>query len=199
MTNKNDRLLSAKAAKLEAVRTSEIDRLLSNTADDGRFGRAFEVSCARPLSHKSGVSAQNRVDVSIKMNVNGEIRYVPAECKTNGGRADDLLNGTNKSRYVIYRLSYTQKFKATKKAPAREELRTVDPVIIPTELFLSTLRECNALKTIAHGGVVDGIGIQVSSKKLYERLTAYVTNYGDSVKFDRTKTYEDWELDGLEL
>lgn len=195
----NTKLLDAKIAKLESARATTICNLLANTADDGRFGRAFEVSCARPLSHKTEVSAQNRADVSIKMLVNGKIQYVHAECKTNGGRVNDLLDGSNKSRFIIYRLDTVQKHKATKKSPEWVETRTVKPVVIPTDLFLQMLKECNALKTIAHGGVVDGIGIQVSSKKMYERLTAYVKNYGKAVIFDREHVYEDWDFDGLEL
>lgn len=195
----NTKLLDAKIAKLESARATTIHNLLANTADDGRFGRAFEVSCARPLSHKTEVSAQNRADVSIKMLVDGKIQYVHAECKTNGGRVNDLLDGSNKSKFVIYRLDTVQKHKATKKSPEWIETRTVEPVVIPTDLFLQMLKECNALKTIAHGGVVDGIGIQVSSKKMYERLTAYVNNYGEAVVFDREHVYEDWDFDGLEL
>lgn len=195
----NNKLLAAKADKFERARATTIHNLLANTADDGRYGRAFEVSCARPLSHKTDVSAQNRADVSIKMKVNGKIQYVHAECKTNGGRVNDLLDGSNGAKFVIYRLDTAQKHKATKKSPEWIETRTVKPVVIPTDLFLQMLKECNALKTIAHGGVVDGIGIQVSSKKMYERLTAYVNNYGEAVIFDREHVYEDWDFEDLEL
>lgn len=195
----NNKLLAAKIEKLDRARASTIQNLLANSADDGRFGRAFEVSCARPLSHKTEVSAQNRADVSIKMMVNGKIQYVHAECKTNGGRVNDLLDGSNKSRFVIYRLDTVQKHKATKKSPEWVEIRTVEPVVIPTDLFLEMLRECNALKTVAHGGVVDGIAIQVSSKKMFERLTAYINNYGKAVIFDRERIYEDWDFEDLEL
>ena len=194
-----NRLNIARMAKYEAERQATIASLLSNTADDGRFGRAFEVSCARSLSKKTTVSAQGRVDVSIKMEVNGSIKYIPAECKTNGGRIDDLLNGSNKAKFVIYRLATTQKHKATKKAEAWIEARAVPGVIIPTSLFLEMLRDCNALKAVAHNGVQDGIAIQCSSKKMYERLTAYVENYGGSVVFDRDETYSIEEFDGLEL
>jgi hypothetical protein len=197
--NKMNRLNLARLAKYERERQETIARLLSNTADDGRFGRAFEVSCARGLSAKTTVSAQGRVDVSIKMEVNGVVKYIDAECKTNGGRIDDLLNGSNKSKFVIYKLATTQKHKATKKAEAWVEARVVPAVIIPTALFLEMLRDCNAMKAVAHNGVQDGIAIQCSSKKMYERLTAYVDNYGGSVVFDRDETYSIEEFDGLEL
>lgn len=199
MNEKMNHLNLARMAKYEAERQATIARLLSNTADDGRFGRAFEVSCARSLSAKTTVSAQGRIDVSIKMEVNGSIKYFPAECKTNGGRVDDLLNGSNKSKFVIYKLATTQKHKASKKAEAWVEARVVPAVIIPTGLFLEMLRDCKALKAVAHNGVQDGIAIQCSSKKLYERLIAYVDNYGGSVVFDRDAVYSVEEFDGLEL
>lgn len=189
----------ARMAKYEAERQATIARLLSNTADDGRHGRAFEVSCARSLSTKTTVSAQGRVDISIKMEVNGSIKYIPAECKTNGGRVDDLLNGSNHAKFVIYRLATTQKHKASKKSEAWVEPRVVPAVIIPTALFLNMLRDCKALKAVAHDGVQDGIAIQCSSKKMYERLVAYVDNYGGSVVFDRDEVYSIEEFDGLEL
>mgnify|MGYP003295388589 CR=1 FL=1 len=134
-----------------------------------------------------------------KIEINGKIKYIPAECKTNGGRIDDLLNGKNKSAFVIYRLQFTQKHKATKTAPAREENRFIPAVIIPTDLFLQMLTECNAIKAVAHNGVQDGLAIQPSSKKMFERLTAYIDNYGDCVLFDRERTYADFDFEGLEI
>lgn len=175
-----------------------IERELNNAHNPGAMGRAFELSCARAGSHKTCVSKQGKTDVYVKVIVNGKARYMPAECKTNGGRVDDLLNGSNKSAFVIYRLNFVQKHKATKKAEAWEESRSVPAVIVPTVLFLQMLTECNAIKAIAHGGVQDGIAIQPSSKRMYERLTAYTKNFPDMV-FSPKTTYEDWMFEGLEL
>lgn len=186
-------------AKYTAIRAENVTAILANTTDDGREGKAFELECARPASHKTTVSAQGRVDVSIKIEIDGKIRYIPAECKTNGGRIDDLLTGKNKSAFVIYRLQFTQKHKATKTAPAREENRTIPAVVIPTALFLQMLTECNAIKAVAHNGVQDGLAIQPSSKKMYERLLAYIENYGDCVLFDRERTYADFDFEDLKV
>lgn len=186
-------------AKFEKIRSEKVGKILENTTDDGRFGRAFELSCARVNSAKICVSKQGQKDISVKMEINGKIRYIPAECKTNGGRIDDLLNGKNKSPFIVYRLQFVQKHKATKTAPEWEEVRAVPAVIVPTELFLRMITECNALKAINHNGVQDGIGIQPSSKKMYERLTAYIENYGDCVLFDNERTYADFDFEGLEL
>lgn len=179
--------------KNEKIRIAKSAEYLANTADCGRFGRAFEMACARPNSRKTRVSAQGRADVSVRYNG----RYVPAECKTNGGRVDDLLSGTNKSKFVIYQLTFIQKHKATKKHGAWEEVRKVPAVIIPTGLFLNMLRECNALKEVRHGGVVDGIAIQPSSKQMFERLTAYIENY--QLTFSNTAEYESWMFEGVAL
>ena len=179
--------------KNEKIRNAKSAEYLANTSDCGRFGRAFEMACARPNSRKARVSAQGRADVSIRYNG----RYVPAECKTNGGRVDDLLNGTNKSKFVIYQLSFVQKHKATKKHGAWDEVRNVPAVIVPTELFVNMLRECNALKEVRHDGVVDGIAIQPSSKQMFERLTAYIDKY--ALTFDNTADYESWMFEGVVL
>ena len=183
---------------IKEQRTNAIARELNNAHNPGAMGRAFELSCARAGSRKTCVSKQGKVDVSVKVVVNGKARYMPAECKTNGGRVDDLLNGSNKSAFVIYQLTFVQKHKATKKAEAWEETRSVPAVIVPTALFLQMLTECNAIKAIAHGGVQDGIAIQPSSKKMFERLTAYTENFPDMV-FSPETTYEDWMFEGLEL
>lgn len=165
----------------------------NNTKDQGGRGRAFELSCAREKSHKYKIAEQNETDIHIKMEVNGKIAYIPAECKTNGGRVDELLNGTTKAKFVIYRLEFTQKLKNS------VDVRIVPPVVIPTDLFLETLQEINAIKAINKKGVFDGYGIQVSSKRLYLRLLDYIDNYGDCVLFDNEKTFDDWAFDGIEF
>lgn len=175
---------------IKEQRMNAIARELGNASNPGAMGRAFELSCARAGSRKTCVSKQGQVDVSVKVAYGTKIRYMPAECKTNGGRVNDLLDGSNKSVFVIYRLDFVQKYKATKSAPAREEVRHIPPVIIPTDLFVAMLTECNAIKAIAHGGVQDGIAIQPSSKRMYERLDAYVKKYGKVALFDNTKTYK---------
>lgn len=179
-------------------KTAYIDNL--NPNNDGYNGIVFEMSCARKKSRKTCVSKQGQVDVSVKVIVNGKARYMPAECKTNGGRVNDLLDGSNKSRFVIYKLDFTQKHKASKKAEAWEEIRSTPALIIPTDLFVAMLIDCNAIKEVRHNGEVDGIAIQPSSKRMYERLKLYEKNYPD-LKFNPNPEtdYEDWMFEGLEL
>lgn len=184
--------------KKSEIRNANISTILSNTADCGRFGRAFELSCCRALSKKTEVSKQGKADVYVCILRNGKKCYISAECKTNGGRIETLLNGSNKSRFVIYKLDFTQKHKATKTAPAWEEVRSIPAVIVPVDLFCAMLLDTNAVKAIAHGGIQDGIGIQPSSKRMFQRLTAYIENYPDMV-FSPEAVYEDWMFEGLEL
>lgn len=178
---------------IQEKRKKAIEFHENNTHDQGGRGRAFELMCARDKSHKCKIAEQNETDVHIKMEVNGKITYIPAECKTNGGRVDELLNGTTKAKYIIYRLEFAQKLKNS------VDVRIVPPVVIPTNLFLETLQEINAIKAINKKGVLDGYGIQVSSKRLYLRLLEYIDNYGDCVLFDNEKTFDDWAFDGIEF
>ena len=178
--------------KYETIRNAEMARHANNINDDGRNGRKFELECARANSRKIKVAEQNEIDVYVKfISENGKPYYVPCECKTNGGRVDELLNGS-KAQYVIYRLDTTQKHKASKKHAEYIEVRKVEPVIIPKALFLAKLVEFNAIKAINRNGELDGYGIQVSSKKWFEWLSEY------PVKFDNESAYEVWEFEGLE-
>lgn len=179
--------------KFEVLRKDLAEKYLKNTADCGRYGRAFELKCARANSKKNSIAEQNETDVFVKfINENGKTVYIPCEAKTNGGRVDELLNGTSKAKFVIYDLHFVQKHKATKNLPERLEYRDLEkPVLIPVALFLAKLVEFNAIKAINRNGQLDGYGIQVSSKKWFEWLIDY------PVQFDNEGTYEGWEFEGL--
>lgn len=157
--------------------------------DCGALGRVFENECARPHSHKQSVSGAGKADVYISYNGH----FIPAECKTNGGRIDPLMDGTNKSKFVIYRLDIVQRHKAGKKVQAWDERRYIGPVIIPTTLFLTCLEDVGAIKPVNKSGKLDGYAIQCSSKKLYDRLSAW------PVEFDRLRNYTSADFEGLTL
>ena len=165
-------------------RNQHINNILKNANDDGRFGRAFELECARVKSTKTKIGEQNQKDVSIKFLIDGKIRYISAECKTNGGRVDGYFNGSVIGKFTIYRLEFVQKLKT------EDEYRYIPPVIIPNDLFIALLQDTKAIKAINRNGELDGYGIQVSSKKLYNRLNAYIERYGDMVLFDNEKTFD---------
>ena len=185
--------------KYEKMRQEKIAEILSNERDSGRYGKVDELLSCRPNSRKVDVAKQDKTDNYFRVTDNGKTRNVGFENKINGGRVEKILNGTQKEKFVVYSLQFTQKYKATKKCGPRTEERIIPKVIIPTDLFRNLLLELGCYKEQRHNGKVDGIGIQPSSKQLYERLTAYIENYGDSVLFSRTKVYESWEFEGLEL
>lgn len=185
--------------KYEKMRQARIAELLANERDSGRFGKVDELLASRPASKKVDVSRQGKTDNYLRICYGGKVRNVGFENKTNGGRVEKILDGTQKEAFVVYSLQFTQKHKACKKAEAWEEVRYIPKVIIPTVLFRDLLVELGCYKDMIHHGVVDGIGIQPSSKKLYQRLSAYIENYGESVLFSNTKIYEEWEFEGLEL
>ena len=179
--------------KAKEIREALIEQYASNPDDPGRNGRIKELEWARDKSRKARVSKQGEIDIHVKfINENGKAYYVPCEAKTNGGRVDELLNGS-KAKYVIYDLHFVQKHKATKKHDAYNEYRDLEqPVIIPTALFLAKLNEFGIIKAINKKGKFDGYGIQASSKKWFEWLSDY------PVKFDNENAYETWEFEGLE-
>ena len=178
----------------EKKRENAVREILSNSADPGRMGRAFEILCARENSRKTAVAKQNETDVYVKFSINGKIRYIPAECKTTGGRIGSLLDGTNKARFVIYSLDFIQKHKASKTRPEWEEHRHIDPVIIPTDVFIAKLKELNAIKAMRRDGELDGdYAIQPSNKRWFEWLSEW------PVEFNREWTYEKCDFEGLGL
>lgn len=167
-------------------RDAEIARHTLNIGhDDGAAGRVFELECASRGSHKTRVSIQGKADVYIHFGKG----YVAAECKTNGGRIESLRK-PNAPRFVIYRLRFVQKHKATKTAPAWDELREIDPVLIPTEIFLAALDRFGATKST--NGANPEEAIQPSSKKFFEWLLDWPIPYEPGL----TYTAEDFE--GLE-
>ena len=174
------------STKYQIVREAEIARHLANADhDDGAQGRAFELSCASTYSRKTRVSKQGQADVYIKY----ERGTVRAECKTNGGRIESL-RAEGAPRFVIYRLHFVQKHKAGKHTEAYDEVRVIDPVLIPTAVFLAALDRFHATKSTT--GKNPEEAIQVSSKKFFEWLLDWPIPYNPALRY----TEEDFE--GLE-
>lgn len=148
----------------------------------------YETELSTRLSdklHGGKIAGAGEKDTTVRFEINGRIRYLPAEVKTNGGRVDTLLDGTNKAKFVIYAMRLCNSTTGGK-------LREVPQVIIPTPLFLAKLKEFNALKEVRHNGVVDGIAIQPSKKDWFEWLLDYPMIY------DKTLTWHYDDFEGLE-
>lgn len=172
--------------KFETIRNAEIMRHAANIGhDDGAHGRIFELACASAYSRKTHVSKQGQADVYIHY----ERGNYAAECKTNGGRIA-ALRKPNAPKFVIYRLDFVQKHKASKSGPAWNEERHIDPVLIPTAVFLAALDRFGATKST--NGTNPEEAIQVSSKKWFEWLLDWPIPYEPGLHY----TADDFE--GLE-
>ena len=172
--------------KFQKARLAEIARHSENIGhDDGANGRIFELECASANSRKTRVSKQGQADIYIHF----ERGNYSAECKTNGGRIESLRKA-NAPKFVIYRLDFVQKHKATKTAPAWEEERHIDPVLIPTAVFLAALDRFGATKST--NGKNPEEAIQPSSKKFFEWLLDWPIPYEPGLHY----TADDFE--GLE-
>lgn len=172
--------------KYQSMRAAEIERHAQNIGhDSGAAGRIFEIECASAYSRKTRVSKQGEADVYIKF----ERGTVRAECKTNGGRIS-ALRKPNAPRFVIYRLDFVQKHKAGKNTEAYDEERHIDPVLIPTAIFLAALDRFGATKST--NGKNPEEAIQPSSKKFFEWLLDWPIPYDPALRY----TADDFE--GLE-
>lgn len=172
--------------KFETIRNAEILRHMENAEhDNGAQGRIFELECASAGSRKTRVSVQGKADVFIKY----ERGNYAAECKTNGGRIANLRK-RNAPKFVIYRLDFVQKHKASKTRGAWEEVRHIDAVLIPTAVFLAALDRFGATKST--NGKNPEEAIQPSSKKFYEWLLDWPIPYTPGLHY----TADDFE--GLE-
>ena len=173
--------------KYQKARLEEMERHAANADHDcGAWGRVFELECASENSRKTRVSKQGEKDVYIHYGRG----YVAAECKTNGGRIESLRK-PGAPKFIIYRLDFIQKHKATKGGrPAWDEVRTVDPVLIPTAVFLAALDRFGATKST--NGRNPEEAIQVSSKKLYDWLCDW------PIPFEPGQHYTAEDFEGLE-
>lgn len=148
---------------------------LSGYRGDGCIGCIAELLMATENSHKMTVANQRKKDDFFSFErADGKIVKLSAECKTSGGRIDNIKGG-----YVIYSLDVDNKLAK----------RHVSARIIPADVFLAKLREFNAVKVINKNGVFSGYGIQSSSKSLYQWLL------DDCLEYHRDWVYtaEDFE------
>lgn len=157
-------------------RDAKIAKYLENERDDGRFGRQFELECARNRSQKTGISKQGEKDNSIKIQDASGIHYHSLESKTGGGRIDNM-----DSEYIAYYMKVNNK-------NTQFATREIIPVVMRMGTFFWLLRELDVIKEIAHGGIVDGHGIQVSNKNFFLIMDNY------PLKFSNKVTYTDLDF-----
>lgn len=135
---------------------------------DGTAGVLAEMFAVKASSTKKRLAIAGKNDFTFRYNNGARVVNRPAERKTNGGRVDGLLKALKEGRdgFIVYSLDLQN-------AGTNGARREVAPVIMKYSKFIQILQECNAMKTINRNGQPDGVGIQASSKKLYEALTDY--------------------------
>lgn len=163
----------------------------SNYKGDGCMGSIAEVLTATSNSKKQFVSNTGRVDCYIKYRCeSGAVIPVAVERKTNGGRLCTIETEYSRAehiegRYVVYSLDVCN-------AGTSHLRRHVDAVIIPRKLFVDKLNEFNAIKAVNRHGVLEGYGIQATSRKLFDWLCNW------PIAYDRNAVYSDDDFEGLE-
>lgn len=140
----------------------------------GLNGCIRELFNCLPTSNKYEVSTSGKIDNSLKFSINGKIRYIPAESKTNGGRIEALYE-KGAPKFVIYSMDLTLNHKAGKRTDAWTEVRTIQGKVIPTAVFLANLEAMGAIKMT--NGKQNERAIQVSSKKLFQWLESWTVDF----------------------
>lgn len=164
---------------------------VTNYRGDGCMGCVAEMLTATANSKKSTISNAGKADCFIRYrSANGSVVPVSVERKTNGGRIQTIETDFSKAetmggKYIVYSMDVCNSTTGNKR-------RHVPAVVIPKALFLEKLIEFNAIKRINHGGVCDGLAIQVSNKALYVWLSEW------PIVYDRNAVYTDDDFDGLE-
>ena len=181
-----------KPTKWEQYRLATAKRILSNEADDGRFGKLFELLFVGATSHKSSVAKQGKVDGYFWLN--GK-RY-RVEYKINGGRIGGLLRKVNPdTEYIIYIMDFTTRTYTNKDGSVGGGKHYASTAcIFKVSDFLALVDHLNATKTIGHKGKNDTEpSIQGDSAKLCKALWDY------PVEFNPDNQYTEADFEELEL
>ena len=159
--------------KYEKMREEKIAWYQSRIGiNPGAIGKIEELRSVTSSSRKTAVALQGEADIYI--HIGSKRSNVPAERKTNGGRIGSLRK-PDAPRYVVYSMRFVQKHKAGKHTEAYDEVREIDPVLIPTAVFLAALDRFHATKST--NGRNPEEAIQVSSKKFFEWLLDWPIPY----------------------
>lgn len=169
----------ANGTKAALERVEKMRVYAENDNDDGAFGRIVELASHTEKSRKTRVSKQGEKDTSIKFAVNGKIRYIPAEVKTNGGRIEGLY-APNAPKFVIYSMNVCNSLATYNTAKK----------LFPTAIFLEMLETLNAIKST--NGTNPERAIQAVSKKLYTAVSDW------PIEYDPNATYTADDFEGLE-
>lgn len=120
--------------------------------------------------HGSKATQEGTPQADFTAKIDGKL--TACESKINGGRLDDI-----KDKYIVYTLNIHNSIAD----------KSITPRIMKTETFMNALYRFNAVKQVRHNGVVDGIAIQPSNRKLWAFLETMP-------EYDRTKEYSSDEI-----
>ena len=154
----------AQGTKRANERADKMEALLRRRDYSGAFGSICELASHTEKSRKNRVSAQGKADTYIKMLVNGKIRYVAVEVKTNGGRIESLYSA-GAPKFVAYSMNVNNSL-------AHYETSVK---LFPTAVFLEMLETLNAIKST--NGKNPERAVQAVSKKLYIAVSDWVIPY----------------------
>lgn len=155
---------------------------------DGIFGAITELFCCPERSNKVKIATQGKNDSNVRFaDYKGNVRSVPVEVKTGGGRIENMTG-----KYIVYTYCFRQKRKADKSHATDWYVeKEADPIIVPLKMFVDFLYAHNAIKCT--NGKQPETAIQPSNKALYDACKAW------TVKYDRTKVYKESDFYGLEF
>lgn len=187
-----DKVNNGTANAAERARLNNALNILNNKADDGRWGKAFELLNVSAKARKSYVAKQGKADGYFYFD--GKRHAV--EYKTNGGRVGSLYKlNKPENAFIIYSMDFTTRQTYKKDGTPRDTKHyVVEPRILKVSDFLAILEHCNALKVIGHQGKGDDeVAIQGDSVKLAKCLDLY------PIMFDPELEYQPEDFEDLEL
>lgn len=187
-----EKVSNGTASAAERTRLNNALNILNNKADDGRFGKAFELLNVSVKARKSYVAKQGKADGYFFYN--GGRHAV--EYKTNGGRIESLYRLKKpENSFIIYSMDFTTRQTYRKDGTPREVKHyVVAPRILKVSDFLKIIEHCNAVKVIGHEDKNDSErAVQGDSVKLAKCLDLY------PIMFEPELEYQPEDFEELEL
>lgn len=138
----------------------------NDETQNGANGIRFEFECHSSRDRRDKIGKKKNDDISVYIDLgNGYCRKERAECKTNGGRIDNIINAVERGDefMVIYELALMNSTTGGKYV-------YVPAVYCPASKFIEILTECKAIKTVNKNGEFDGYAIQPSKRDFWKAL-----------------------------
>lgn len=138
----------------------------NDDSQNGANGIRFEFECHSSRDKRDKIGKNKNDDISVYIDLgNGYCRKERAECKTNGGRIDHIIEAVEKGKefMVIYELALMNSTTGGKYV-------YIPAVYCPASKFIEILTDCKAIKTVNKKGEFDGYAIQPSKRNFWKAL-----------------------------